>query len=406
MRHDLPVLSDPSPSGTTALAARVARPSRAIPRVRAWAWPAVLGALVVATCLTVALYASAWLVPPYLVVMTAILGVPRGLRLRARALAGRLPGMTAHLGGQAARGRSRRDGNGPTTSGGRRTPRRDDPDRPEDGSGSGTDIAIGAAGSDDSSATPPDAPGTKPRRGRGRPRKSKPAPALEPAGVTPTWVRVGPGKFVRADAADALPVEPDPGSALEPPAPGAPEAADRPHDAAHDDHPAGTVQVPVNRDRFGESARHGEPLFLPDPGPAARAEDELEDNGNAPDASTTPTAADVPHENQGLDQVVAAPEARLASRPRPVAQAAADAVPGVADVLVRSRPAVGHGPLRTEAPAPVGVASRWNGRAGRISRVHPGSSRPAPARRNLRHSGRFHHASRINPPRSPPAFAS
>src|SRR3954447_19454477 len=60
-------------------------------RVRAWAWIAVLVALMVSTSLAVASFVSAWLVPPYLALMGAILFAPTGRRNEA-AVPDRNPG--------------------------------------------------------------------------------------------------------------------------------------------------------------------------------------------------------------------------------------------------------------------------------------------------------------------------
>jgi hypothetical protein len=443
VRHDVPVLTDLSTSSLTSASspAKSAQVATARACAWAWAWLAVLGLLVATTCLTVAVYASDWLVAPYLVVLTLILGVPEGLRLRARALAGRLARVAARRGRQASGGaataswarRSRRPG-------GLSARRNLAPETSE---------TANAARADEPSAPLPDALGTKPRRGRGRGRKAKAGPALEPAGVTATWVRVGPGKFVRTDA-PVLPVEPDtetrdrPDLASEPePGPGplaagatgrgAHELAEllseaaAAHDAdpagarsggnAQDDRPADPVREPELGDGVGPGASD-DVGPLPDRGPAARVEDVQEDNGNTPDASRA-FAASVPAEGPraGLDGVVTASPPRCEVGPGPMVVAdvlpcgsTATAVDGRSLRRAPGAPPAGYrrqvrgrGPSRTAAPAP--VVPRWNARAGRISRVFPGFVRLARARRNLRHSGRFHHADRTLPPRSPPAVA-
>src|SRR4051812_16840716 len=55
--------------------------------LKAWAWPLLTGSLVAATCLTLVIFASVWLVPPYLALIVWVLGFPRALRLKTQGLA-------------------------------------------------------------------------------------------------------------------------------------------------------------------------------------------------------------------------------------------------------------------------------------------------------------------------------
>jgi hypothetical protein len=155
-------------------------------RTHAWVWITVLVALTVSTSLAVASFVSAWLVPPYLALMAAILFAPSGRRDKAADRSAR-------------------------------------PETAEPGSVLGEDLA-GAAGAElgairavkpssmgpATSANPSREPSealvavsesslAKVKRGKGRGRgKSKVKAVVEPTDAT--WIRVGPGKFVRADA--------------------------------------------------------------------------------------------------------------------------------------------------------------------------------------------------------------
>src|SRR5206468_3781056 len=61
------------------------RPHRSVRfRAPAWTGPAALAALVAVTSLALAVFASAWLVPPYLALMALVLGFPNARREPAR----------------------------------------------------------------------------------------------------------------------------------------------------------------------------------------------------------------------------------------------------------------------------------------------------------------------------------
>jgi hypothetical protein len=395
VRHDVNVLSDPSPSSTAGPDSSPSeRPSPARPRVRAWIWPTVLGVLVTATCLTVAVFASAWLVAPYLVGMALILGVPRPLRLAARALAGWLQrGVTAY--------RHARRPDAPSGADGRRA--RPELESDPESNATAADEAD-ASSSDDPPASLPEAPGAKPRRARGRARKARPAPVAESPRAAARWVRVGPGKFVRVEAGDPLPET----------------------ESAED--PDASLQEPEVRDEPETSASDNDGQPSPDPRRVAHAEETDGDNGNAPDAPEVSTPDDpaeetVPEAVRVAEATVS--ETRCEPGPEPatrglrcVGASPAVVVDGalaegvsVDERTARREPAAsrvamrrGRGLAVPRVGTAVAVAPRWNARAGRTTRVFPGFLRPAPVRRNLRHSGRFHHADRTYPPRSPPAL--
>jgi len=144
----------------------------------------VTALLVAVTSLAVGVYASAWLVVPYLALMALVLVPPAVVFGRPRTTAGgEVPEPRGVTTGDAAGcGADDRSSFAPEAE--------TDPDFPaEPGSASDADLA-----------TLPEPTAVKTRRGKGRGRKAKPgSPATaEPAGAA--WIRVGPGKFVRADS--------------------------------------------------------------------------------------------------------------------------------------------------------------------------------------------------------------
>jgi hypothetical protein len=201
----------PSPLEPTARPRRPAA-TRPLPRAWAWVWPATMVGLVAATSLTVAVFASEWLVPPYLVLMGLILGVPKGLRLPTSLSKGLRARLTTRKGRWAdstdLANPSSKDG---LASGFERSQTLDDEHGSDPEALAHAAEAAGDAfegepnGSSGSSPTEPgsELSAVKSRRGKGRGRKGKAVPQSESAGAT--WVRVGPGKFVRIDASSAAP---------------------------------------------------------------------------------------------------------------------------------------------------------------------------------------------------------
>jgi hypothetical protein len=169
-------------------------------RARALVWAVVLVVLVVATSLAVASSVSAWLVPPYLAVMAWLL-LPYGNR--------RDP---AHALPEGAKS--------PGTSG------EEDVAFGEEARGDdGVEFAP-AEPPEDPTATPESA-ALKTKHGRGRGRKPK--VVVSAPSTASTWVRVGPGKFVRIEGPSAPVAEFSPTSEVEPafvPAPSVREAGE------------------------------------------------------------------------------------------------------------------------------------------------------------------------------------
>jgi hypothetical protein len=133
----------------------------------------VLVALMVSTSLAVATFVSAWLVPPYLALMGAILFAPPGRRDEA-AEAGPVPVEILDGAKLGAVRDVEPSSTGPAASAGPSL----EP--------SGSSVAA-------SEASP-----AKARRGKGRGRGKKAKGAVEPNDAA--WIRIGPGQFVRADA--------------------------------------------------------------------------------------------------------------------------------------------------------------------------------------------------------------
>jgi hypothetical protein len=249
------------------------------------------------TSLAVAFYATPWLVPPYLVLMALILGAPTSSRTSRS--------------GQAdwrRRDRTRRP------QGLAKGPRIDPPPfqtQPGQGAAGASDESDVVCGPDAEAESEPgqfpslESPAAKARRIRGKSRKLRPDAAIEPP--SSTWVRVGPGKFVRADL--ALPASlsgelgsppPDvPRALVDPNAAGAPAATD-PGDALtlfeplHEDASgadSGTVDT-EDRDRVviggeslgGEVGRGCDGLSETGAATGVVAEASNGDHGNAPEA--------------------------------------------------------------------------------------------------------------------------
>lgn len=309
------------------------------------AGPVLLGILVAATCLTVAVLASAWLVVPYLAVLAVILRSPRGPRPR-------VSGRTTRI-------------DAPTVP----DPRIDGPDE--------TAAAAGPA-----AVALPSAPieAARPRSRRGRGRKARPVPEAGPIGEGPQWVRVGPGKFVRADSP--------------------PNEAEAETEVKAEVEVEVEVGVDVPAQIVVEDTDSTEAQELEaSAAPVETGETATEDQGIAPNVPAAlvddDPVADGPSDS-GSEVVSVSVSASVADDLR-VRRRQALAVRLVGTLARTCR----RGPTRTVAA----VGPRWNARAGRTGRALPGFVRPAPARRNLRHSGRFHRANRLHPPRSPPARA-
>ena len=388
MRHDDTTFSTrPSPpSGTR-------RPVNA--NAHAWAWPTALAVLVAATSLALAVFASVWLVVPYLALMALVLGTP-GVGRREPKLSPTPPIARARPAGIDA---------------GAEPPGREAEAEPE----STPPVESGA-----STDAPPDpvealAPNSEPtvvktRRGKGRGRKSKPvAPAVfEPTGAT--WVRVGPGKFVRADSATPSTPEvvdrEEPGPPTETPGPRSDEASRPGSDTSPDvsPNPVEEPQVPgapepeaqetveawakpwaIDPDPAAEPSGAGEAeengpghVAASDPGqgvPAGDAPDatgvgSTEDNGNAPDASVEPDPG-VPAVDPGPSPLEF--EATPPVEPGPDPEADSVALRPDPPVVVTDRPDPEPSPAADPAPEAVGI--------GAGPRREPSASRPGPPAR-------------------------
>jgi hypothetical protein len=168
VRHDDP-LPTPSPVESSDSLSQV--------RLRSWLWPSALAALIALTSLVVA-SVSVWLVLPYLFLMFGLLFAPDLGRLRIQALPA--PGETAAE---------------PSSSQGA-APELDSAGPPASSDAVALAVESGTAKAESAPA--------KLKRGKSRGRgKAKPAPEPPSAPVTVSWVRVGPGKFVRVEGTEA-----------------------------------------------------------------------------------------------------------------------------------------------------------------------------------------------------------
>lgn len=166
-------------------------------RLLARIWPIATLGLLAATSLALWVYASPWLVPPYLALMGMVLGVPGGRREKEPAS----PQGATKTGKPSFAERferSERDGEGRFATPHQTMNDSENPDEAKPGfdrilAHDDTNVDAGLAGSEPAAL--------KAKRGRGRGRKAKLAASAAAANAGATWVRIGPGKFVRADAA-------------------------------------------------------------------------------------------------------------------------------------------------------------------------------------------------------------
>ncbi len=391
----------------------------------AWVWPLATTVLVLATSGAVAVYASVWLVVPYLALMALILGVPgSGRRVPAQAHA------TTSTVGHPNQASSAGDGS-------------------ETRSGSENEVESQVKAVAETAPVPlpvsvpePEPTVVKTRRGKGRPRKARVVapPAFEPTGAT--WVRVGPGKFVRADVVtpstpevEASDANPLPGSEPEPPvADSAVEAGPDPSEAAptaEDDAgaPEFSAAEPPGTSWPEPETEETEPELVPEPEPVPATEPgagdvegegcgdsaesgslsavsdgvapvesgaiESRDNGNAPDAFEEFTPV-VPVVDAGPIPPSLEPEEGDHPRPEPSAEPDAirpEPVRGSRLRIRRCRHLRKGGATRT-----AWVLSTGDRRRGRSARVS-GSRRHLD---RIHRAGLSPHFDRAHPPRPPP----
>ena len=312
---------------------------RGSPRVRAWVWPATLFGISTITSLALAVLASVWLVPVYLIVMVAVLGVPSTPKRRRPIKTSEFSSApeSDHQLSPPSQGEER-DRQLPNELGARaqEAPRFEvlpEPDPDFD----------------------PDSVKTK--RGRGKVRKVRVAALVDSSG--PTWVRVGPGKFVRADLLPAPQLE-------------VPE--ERPKPATLPD-PTGEPAEPGVNDPGLVTEITFEGIEETGPEPSVLETETDGDNGIAPDASEVSDSADEPVE---VPTLFDSPE---------------QVTPGLA---------LDAAPMRW---LPFGRRStRVANRSERSSRVNP--SDRALSRRTDRGARRPVGIGRSHPPRSPPRWKS
>ena len=182
MWHDDPSIT-PGPSNVPDSSPRA--------RVRVWLWAGFLGVLIGLTSLALALWASSWLVPPYLLLMALIL-FPPGRGEDTAGLEGPRPQPVPNPEGADDRAKVEGDHQAPAEP-----------------------VPLAEVSGVPETAPEPEPVAAKARRGRGRGR-AKATVAVEPPGVNATWVRVGPGKFVRAVTPDPTVEESAPAFEAEP----------------------------------------------------------------------------------------------------------------------------------------------------------------------------------------------
>ena len=404
VRHDEPaVCSEPRtrPKPLSANRPRVWVGSRA----RALAWPLVLAFLSTTTSLAVAFWASIWLVPPYLALLALILGVPSASTVRVWARFAYRHGRA--WGSAGKRWFAHRAAIGLTSL------RRSSSSASRSEIGSGPVMAATAEimdpgaelQSDSELDSNPGSTSAKAKRGRGRVRKARSSPVAEVTGAT--WVRVGPGKYVRADGRTPLPGE----SEL---------VTDGTIEETQATLPGSDGSVAEEGDGGGAVLELGqvaeerlEIVSAAEVSPVVSGEVEVGDHGIAPEApdfhalqcdlAEPPIPPDEPEPIACEPEPVAEPV--LASVADPSAPEPDDLPDETPDVVFRVFPSNRRDDPDRERmadyalPGPSWPAER---RYGRPIRYLRGARQPS--QRQPRRVGRFAHAGRLHPPRSPPRW--
>ena len=402
MQHDEPSF----PSQPSAAIGPVAS-MRAIPGWKQpWVRHAALGALVLATSLALACYASAWLVPPYLALMAWLLGPSIDRRARATAAgASRAAASFGAVGpdaGQVEHSSASWD----------------------DATSSDVFLETSAAAEADSALA---TAGLKTKRGRTRGRRARPAPAVEPTAEV-TWIRVGPGKFVRVEGTnatatdDAPPAEagpavppnaeplPAPGEALPPDATVAGDVTEGAPDEATDAHRQPPLECTDEVSEPPEAADVLSASCADDPQTPAQPVEAIADVGTEPEPEVDVDPVDAPAEEEDSHPDAANPDQPHAVLGEPAYDSLEDEPSTTPrDSSIPDGPPTGSAgralwvalreacprlirPLRSVAGrAPTRRALR-SGRPGRVNRV----VRPHARRRHVRLVWRALHA------RSPP----
>lgn len=337
---------------------------------------------------------STWLVPVYVTALVLIFATPRA----------------NHRGDAEASGR----GGIPA-------------DADANGSAAATADGVGAAGPAEGGSSPSSdgaaaasasavASTSRPRRSRGRARKpAKPGPEPAAAASPASWIRVGPGKFVRADAPFPAPdgpeAGPEPAAASEPPGADGdsladPPGMDRGQDPGSEPVEPGSTALPEAAEV--EQAPPVDPA-LPDVG--------AEGYGNAPSAFG-PGPEIVPGPEDAPEQAESGP----AEAPGSDHAAAAAARGGSAPEGCARERTQGGGDLRQTRLTPDLVAVLADPETPRLralpsARLHPNGRRarsrlaavlvsgPRTRGRTRRRDGRRGHPHRTFQPRSPPGRA-
>lgn len=353
--------------------------------------PAVLG-LVALTAVTswVVARISVWLVPVYMSAMVLIFAAPRTNRPKAAA---RVPEELATEPNEGAEPTSDDDSRG--------TP----------------SVPVEPPTAVDAAAASP-----KPRKRRGKGKRSTKAAAAateaDPTAAQVTWIRVGPGKFVRADAQDPE-TEGSPSPVSVPDADAETVAsADEPDEGIHDD------SLTVEDETTRAEAAPEEPGSFELPEPPEVSEARAEEHGIAPSTlgegpETIVFSDEADHEDSQPDFVaslaaepiaeaepVAAPLAPIASIPIPSTTAIRDLGPTRPPVLLDPPTAEAH---RRRTVGPVVCSSPLrNVRRGDAPRPSTFNGRGVDVRlrqRSSRIRSRLIRVERDFQPRSPPTRA-
>jgi hypothetical protein len=345
-------------------ASRSGPPSADLDRPRVGKVPAVLG-LVALTAVTswVVASISVWLVPVYMTAMVLIFAAPRATHPVAPAAASEAPAIEP-VGG-------------------------DEPTADAD-SGEAPGAAVESSASDADEGIP------KPRKRRGRRKRSAKLAEADAAFAEVKWVRVGPGKFVRADVQDP---------ATEATGEGEGEGAVLDSPTTED----GTTDDPGPPEEPGSLER-------PEPSEVEAPETTAEEYGIAPSALGEGQEAAVLPEDVDRDEPVPVPEpehepdvdASLASQAIPSKTAMRDCGPIRPAILLAPSAAESGG--RRRLGTTVAFSGPRNVRRDDASRARSSTRNGRAADVRLRHRsdrirGRLIHVERDYQPRSPPSRA-
>ena len=270
-------------------------------RLLARIWPIATLGLLAATSLALWVYASPWLVPLYLALMGMVIGIPGGRREKEPA--------SPQAGTKACKPsfaerfeRLEREGEGRFASTHQISQdSENEPGNLDEATSAFNRVSVHDVMNLDESSSASEPAALKAKRGKGRGRKAKLAANAATANAGATWVRIGPGKFVRADAAPSGENEyTGPLSGVET---GELEA-EAPHDPVGDVDDGPVLETPGEevsdvRDSEPNAEREDEPSFAP-AGKLPKEPSRTKAGREEPAQAVEPGASDAEGEGPGV----------------------------------------------------------------------------------------------------------